>query len=170
MHRAVGAFESNLAALQEALSPPRQGPRPAMPEILPHIQVNQWPPAAQVAELIARAAHLQNVVVRQSRMASPDTAALALEDEYAVGPVEAFIDLPEFCHLHAPPEGGVHLTLPPAVMGAAIELGWGETHPAAQTGAVSPSLVAVYAPRDERELAAVMALVETSWRFARGRL
>ncbi len=74
MDGAVRVFESGLAALQVALSPRRTGPRPQMPDVLPHIQLDQWPPVVQVAELLARAVKLRDVVVRQSRMASPDTA------------------------------------------------------------------------------------------------
>jgi hypothetical protein len=150
------------------LSPAREGPRPRMPEVLPHVQLDQWPPPLCVTGLVSRAATLGDVIVRQSRMASVETAALAIADKNALGPDEAFIDRPEFCHLHAPPPGGIHLTLPPGVIELLVSLGWGERHPVARTGAISPSLVALYAPRDERETAAAFALVQLSWRFARG--
>jgi hypothetical protein len=139
-----------------------------MTEALPHIQLDQWPPPDTVAELLARAARLPDVIIRQSRMAAPDCAALSLADEYARGPAHAFIDLPEFCHLHPLPEGSVHLTMPPEARAAVIELGWAEPHLADRTGSVSPYLVVVYAPRDQLELAAAVTIVEISWRFARG--
>jgi hypothetical protein len=141
-----------------------------MTDTLPHSQLDQWPPVERVMELTKWAAGLQYVVLRQSRMASPDSVALALTDEHAGGPPEAFIDMPEFCLLHGPPKGGIHLTLPPDVAARAMELGWGEPHPAARTGSVSPRLMALYAPRDDREVAAILALIQVSWRFALGEL
>jgi hypothetical protein len=170
MHGAAGGLESDLAAVREALSPPRAGPRPRMTDMLPHTQLDQWPPVERTSELEKWAAGLQHVVLRQSRMASPDSAALALTDGHAGGPPEAFVDAPEFCLLHGPPEGGIHLTLPAEVAARATELGWGEPHPASRTGSVSPHLVALYAPRDDRETAVVLALMQVSWRFARGEL
>ena len=154
--------------LREAIATPRVGPRPSMPEVLPHIQLDQWPPDGLVGRLLARAASLDGVIVRQSRMAHPDSAALALSDDCASGPTEAFIDVPEFCHLHAAPPGGIHLTLPPAILGPAIAGAWAEIHPAARSGCISPYLAVVYAPRDERELAVSLVLVGASWSFARG--
>ena len=103
-------------------------------------------------------------------MALPQTAALCLAEETAGGPADAFIDGTEFCHLHPPPEGSLHLTLPEPVRSKAIDFCWAETHPVAVSGALSRCLVLVYAPRDEQELAVVVSLLETSWRFARGGL
>jgi hypothetical protein len=151
----------------EAL-PARKGSRPRMTQALPHIQLDQWPPAGILGELLARAARLPDVLVRQSRMAAPDCAALCLADECVRGTTDAFIDLPEFCHLHPEPEGSIHLTLPPGARAAVMESGWGESHLAAPTGSISPYLVVVYAPRDAGELAAVLSIVEISWKFARG--
>ena len=167
---AAGAlgYPPGIAALAETLHPARRGPRPRMPEVLPHVQLDQWPPLAVLQELLEWSAFLPDVTVRQSRMALPDSTALALADDCAAGPAEAFIDFAEFCHLHAAPPGGIHLTLPSSIAGIAIPLGWAEPHPAAQTGSVTPCLVAVYAPRDRHELAAAMALIEASWKFARG--
>jgi hypothetical protein len=155
--------------LPESLSLSRLGPRPHMPESLPYLQLDQWPSPALVSELLARASALPHVLVRQSRMASPETVALALPDEFAFGIAEAFIDIPEFCHLHPLPRGGMHVTLPFAVRAPLLELGWVEEHPAARTGSVSPCLVQVYAPRDQRELAAAMSIIDLSLEFAGGR-
>jgi hypothetical protein len=141
-----------------------------MPSSLPYLQLDQWTSAVVVDELRAQASALPDVLVRQSRMASSDALALALPDECALGGAEAFIDIPEFCHLHAVPQGGLHLTLPLAVRGPLVQLGWAEEHPSARTGSVSPCLVLVYAPRDEKELASALAIVELSRRFAGGRL
>jgi hypothetical protein len=139
-----------------------------MPRTLPYLQLDQWAGKEQVGSLLSKAAALPQVVVQQSRMASAATTALALADQFAKGPAEAFIDLAEFCHLHATPQGGVHLTLPHGAMEAAIDRGWGELHPVAQTGSLSPNLLALYAPRDEHETAVVLVLIEISRRFAGG--
>lgn len=163
------AYQTAVTALPETLSLPRWGPRPKLPPALPYLQLDQWPPPALVAELLVRASALPDVLVRQSRMAAPDTVALALPDDCAFGLAEAFIDIPEFCHLHAVPQGGMHLTLPPALRVPVIELGWAEEHPAARTGSVSSCLVLVYAPRDRRELESALTIVELSRRFAGGR-
>ncbi|HKE25533.1 MAG TPA: hypothetical protein VKB88_24415 [Bryobacteraceae bacterium] len=146
----------------------RRGPRPHIPEVLPHVQMDQWPPAGIAGRLLARASRLPYVAIRQSRMASDATSALCLVDEGAGGPVEAFIDGHEFCHVLPLPEGTIHLTLPPLEKTFAIACGWAEEHPAARTGIVSNSLVTLYAPRDEDELAVALHLIESSWQFARG--
>jgi hypothetical protein len=101
-------------------------------------------------------------------MAAPETRALALPDEHARGPAEAFIDDHEFCHLHAAPEGSIHLALPAIVRLNVIESGWSELHPSVQAGFLPPTLVMVYAPRDEEELAVVVGLVTASYYFAHG--
>jgi phospholipase/carboxylesterase len=147
---------------------PRRGPRPLMPDRLPHVQADQWPPAAVAVELLARATRLPGVEVRQSRMASAATSALSLAHLRASRPPEAFIDATEFCHILPPPEGTLHLTLPPAERVFAIEFGWGEAHPVGRAGSLSHCLVTLYAPRDRDELEMVLKLVESSWEFAGG--
>src|SRR5205809_807316 len=93
--------------------PLRPGPRPRTPDVLPAIQLDQWPDAVTIHRLWERAMRLPNVRARQSRMALPTAKALYIPDADAQGPREAFIDGCEFCHLHAAPEGSIHLTLPP---------------------------------------------------------
>lgn len=101
-------------------------------------------------------------------MSSPETRALCLPDRLAHGPAEAFIDDHEFCHLHPAPHGGLHLTLPNPLRAAVIEAGWAEEHPAVRVGVLPPTLVMVYAPRDEGELKMVVSLVGASRQFALG--
>jgi hypothetical protein len=137
--------------------------------VLPAIQLDQWPDAVMIHRLRERAMRLPSLRARQSRMALPTAKALYIPDADALGPREAFIDGTEFCHLHAAPEGSIHLTLPPVVRLSAIEMGWAEEHPVARTGCVSRYLVLAYAPRDEDELEVVMELIAASWNFARGR-
>jgi len=123
-----------------------------------------------VDRLFAEATRLPYVEVRQSRMASPETLALCLQDRQAAGPPEAFIDGAEFCHLHPAPEGSLHLTLPLGIGSAVAGRGWAEHHPLGRLSPRWECLVLVYAPRDGFELGIVLDLVETSWSFAKGSL
>jgi hypothetical protein len=134
---------------------------------LPFRQLDQFPPSMVVERLLAMCLELPGVRARQSRFAEPESRALWLADPVPVGPPEAFIDGREFCHLHAPPDSSIHLTLPPASVEGVIANGWAERHPIHSLG-VHPALVMVYAPRDASELEAVFTLVSHSWRFAAG--
>jgi len=145
--------------------PPRMGPRPLTRPALPHRQLEQWPPEEIVQELVGRSLSLPYVRSKQSRMASPQSLALSLLDEFAAGPPDAFIDSHEFCHLH--PEGSLHLTLPDEIRRCAVDMGWAEQHPAARLGVMPQALVMVYAPRNRKELAIVLELIHSSYEFAR---
>ena len=147
--------------------PARFGPRPRTCPGLPHLQLEQWPPAEIVEQLVDQCLRLPYVRPKQSRMASPQSQALSLPDRYAAGPREAFIDDHEFCHLHPPPEGSIHLTLPLEIRELAMDMGWAEQHPAARMGVMPNALVMVYAPRNVKELAIVLGLVRSSYGFAR---
>ena len=146
--------------------------RPGVParirRSLPHLQLDQLPPAEIAAELIERSLDLPFIRSRQGRMATPRSLALWLPDACAGGPPDAFIDSHEFCHLHPLPDFGIHLTLPDEPRRLAVELGWAEQHPAAQLGCMPRTLVLVYAPRDVAELHPVLRLVRRSYEFARG--
>jgi phospholipase/carboxylesterase len=146
----------------------RTGPRPKTQRIIPHIQLDQWPPAHLIEQLAVESLRLPGVQERESRMASPTTRALWLPEELAHGPSESFIDALEFCHLHPPPEGSIHLTLPSPRREHTIRLGWAEEHPLVQGGFISMALVMVYAPRDSSELQVVLDLIRESFYFARG--
>jgi len=119
-------------------------------------------------ELVRRALDLPGVSTRESRLAGPAVQAIWIRDEWAGGPKASFIDELEFCHLHPPPAGGIHLTLPEEVRQQAIELGWAEPHLIAGRGIVSQYVVLVYAPRNPTEMEAVLTLIGASYRFARG--
>jgi len=148
---------------------PRLGVRPRMHRALPHLQIDQWPPAEVMDELIERSLEIPCVRSKQSRMATPNSHALYLADELAAGPPEAFIDENEFCHLHPLPEGSIHLTLPKVLRDEAVRLGWGERHPIAEAGLLT-TLVTLYAPRNHEEMNTVLGLVVQSCEFAKGKL
>lgn len=149
------------------LLPGRFGPRPRVTDGLPFRQTDQFPPADVLHRLVERCLGIPGVRSRQSRFATPQSRALYLADPAPNGPAEAFIDGREFCHLHAPPEGSLHLTLPASVVEQLTALGWVMRHPAHQLG-IFQRLVLVYAPRNTVELDVVFNLVEHSCRFAKG--
>ena len=151
-----------------SLPEPRQGPRPLTSDVLPHQQLDQWPPKAVVERLWRQSLKFPNIYPRQSRMASPETQALCLTEELACGPAEAFIDNHEFCHLHPVPAGSVHLTLPGPFRQVIVQLGWAEEHPIARAGCLTDCLVMVYAPRNAHELTVVLRLIRASRDFAAG--
>jgi hypothetical protein len=147
----------------------RLGSRPRMQRALPHLQLDQLPPAEAMEELVERSLEIPCVQSKQSRMASPKSHALYLPDEFAAGPREAFIDDHEFCHLHPLPEGSIHLTLPKVLREEVVRLSWGERHPIAEVGILT-TLVNVYAPRDRQETDIVLGLIVPSCLFAQGKL
>ena len=147
----------------------RLGARPRMHRALPHLQLDQLPHDEAMEELIERSLEIPGVRSKQSRMASPSSRALYLADELALGPPEAFIDENEFCHLHPPPECGIHLTLPKLLRVEVVRLGWGERHPIAEVGLLT-TLVTVYAPRNRPEMGTVLGLIGHSCHFAKGKL
>jgi hypothetical protein len=159
-----------LATLPDLALPARPGPRPRTRQSLPHIQLDQWPPAWIAPELAGRSLRIPYVRSKQSRMASPSSLALCLPDNVAEGPPDAFIDDHEFCFLHALPEASIHLTLPCSLRDRVIRLGWAEEHPAAKVGVMPPTLVMLYAPRDLGELEIAVDLIRTSCGFAQGTL
>jgi Luciferase len=145
----------------------RSGPPPHSSRTLPCRQLDQWPPAEIHRRLVEECLRLPNVRCRQSRMAPPDAQALFVPDHLAGGPREAYIDQHEFCHLHPPPDGTIHLTLPHPFHQSIVDLGWAECHPLSRNG-VLPRLVTVYSPRDMEELEVVLELVVHSLSFATG--
>ena len=148
--------------------PARVGPRPRTSEVIPHIQLDQWPDSEIYRKLLDSLLLLPHVGHRQSRMARPDTVALVLDEAVALGPGEAFIDDHEFCHIHALPNGTIHLPLPDAIRQRVLELGWGQLHVAARNGFVAPTLCLIYAPRNLNELGIISGIVQVGMRFAGG--
>lgn len=104
---------------------------------------------------------------QESRMAEPDTVALCIPHGAAAGPPIAFIDDHEFCHIHAlSKDGGIHLTLPPALARRAVALRWAEPHLVARAGLMPETHVLVYLPRNDAEIEIVWGLILASFRFA----
>jgi phospholipase/carboxylesterase len=151
--------------------PVRQGPAPRMTPNNPQEQLEQFPSDwGLIEQLGAYAFQLDRVVERPTQIAPPGSRALTLDDHDATADRHAFMVDLEFAHIHNPPIGSMHLTLPQALRDAAIERGWALRHPLAVRGIVSPDVVFVYAPRDATELAAAKSLLEASHAYARGHL
>lgn len=117
----------------------------------------------RVAELMFG---LSCVVETPSLISVPGARAAWLDDGCAAGPPDAFMIEREFCHLHPPRDGSLHLNLPLDIGSHAIERGWAEQHPLVARGIVPPTVVMVYGPRNDEEFDVVRRLVEASHRFA----
>lgn len=148
--------------------PNRPGPRPRTTGVNPHQQLDQHAPPHLLVELAQYCFELAHVIERPSMVSVSGARALCLDRAGAGGPRAAFLIGREFAHIHPPPEGSMHLALPADVAREVIEKGWGEPHPAAHLALIPPSVIMLYAPRDERELKVVIAVVTESYRFARG--
>ena len=149
--------------------PGRSGARPRTHKGLPHQQLDQQPRddmiRTQLAEWLVA---LEGVAEAPSGISVPGARALVLHDA-TPGPPEAFLVGREFAHMHPPPDHSLHITLPEQRAREAIEAGWAEFHPLVDDGRLPPTVVMVYAPRDQAELAVVSGLVQESYQFASGR-
>lgn len=150
--------------------PQRAGDRPETTDTNPHSQVSQQPSQALYDELADRMFGFPDVVERPSRVSIPGTRSMVLKDGVDTGPEEAFLSGREFCHLHAPDDGSIHMALPEEIVRLAIDRGWAENHPVAEQGLLPKTIVLVYGPRDSDELETVFELVTASYRFATGQI
>jgi Family of unknown function (DUF5519) len=148
--------------------PRRSGARPRTHKGLPHQQFDQQPRDDTIrVQLAHRLVVLDGVTEAPSGISVPGARALVLR-EATTGPRDAFLIGREFAHLHPPPDQSLHITLPERRAREAIQAGWAEFHPLVEEGHLPPTVVMVYAPRDEAELAVVSGLVRESYHFARG--
>jgi phospholipase/carboxylesterase len=149
--------------------PLRSSPRPRTHKGLPHQQLDQQPRDDTIrVRLAERLVALQGVAEAPSGISVPGARALVLRDA-TTGPPAAFMGGREFAHLHPPPDQSLHLTLPEQRAREVIQAGWAEFHPLVEEGRLPPTVVMVYAPRDEAELKVVSGLVQESYQFASGR-
>jgi hypothetical protein len=92
--------------------------------------------------------------------------ALTLDDRARGGGAEAFMVGREFCHVHAQGDFSLHAALPVPLAEAAERAGWAEPHFLVHTGQAPPTVVMIYAPRDDLERDVVLRLVRASYEFA----
>jgi hypothetical protein len=149
--------------------PTRDGPRPRTSRALPHSQLDQQPDARIRAALARRIWGFPGVEKGASGISVPGACALCLPPEVAAGPPEAFLVDREFAHLHPHPDSSLHLSLPTPTAKEVVAAGWAEFHPLVGSGRLPPTVVMVYAPRDEYELEIVLGLVMRSYQFATAR-
>ena len=146
---------------------PRPGTRPQVSTEGPQRQLTQQAPPEVWGRLVAAVVSLACVVEGHSQVSPKSSRAVFLTDlETARAPeTSLFPDgRLEPVHLHGVADTSIHLVLP-AERGARLtELGWAEPHQYEDFG----TEFMVYGPRDEAELAVVLAIVAESLDYARG--
>ena len=144
----------------------RHGPRPHTTSRLPHSQLDQQPDDDRMlAAVLAEAATWSSVVRAESRISVEGAAALVLE-HVTGGPAEAFLVGGEFAHGHAGGDSSLHVALPVPLAAAAEQAGWAEPHFLVHQGLLPPTIVMLYAPRDDEEARVVLGLVRSSYEHA----
>ena len=147
--------------------PTRRGARPRTTSSIPHSQLDQQPAdTRELDALLAEAATWPHVVRQPSGIAVEGSRALVLAPDVDGGPAEAFMVGREFCHGHAGGDVSLHATLPPPLVSLAQDAGWAEPHYLVHTGQAPPTVVMLYAPRDEAERGVVLRFVRASYEFA----
>lgn len=137
---------------QMSALPARKGPLPRMTPANPQEQLEQFPPDWTLIEELARHGFAMAGVIEQpTRIAPPGSRAMTLAPELPANPRALLIGR-EYAHIHNPPIGSMHLTLPEPHRAAAIAKQWVLRHPFAVRGLGPEDAVFVFAPRDEDEL------------------
>jgi hypothetical protein len=146
--------------------PPRPGTRPRTSKEIPHSQLDQQPPDSRyVDDILAEALTWPSVQEGPSRISVEGARALFLDTDAVAGATQALVGQ-EFCHVHAQGDYSLHAVLPLQLASAAEQAGWAEPHFLVHTGQAPPTVVMLYAPRDEIERDVVLGLVRTSYEFA----
>jgi phospholipase/carboxylesterase len=153
--------------------PLRQGTKPTTTNDEPHEQLDQLGPEELYHELHRRCfSLLPGVAEGDSLISFPESRALLLDTEQAVGPPESIMwsDEPkhEFAHIHPFPDSSMHVHLPLELAVFVTGFRWGEPHAVVRWGFSPATAVMLYAPRNEQELETIWSLVEESYRFATG--
>ena len=147
--------------------PQRSGPRPRTSTAIPHSQLDQQPTDTRHIEaVLAEATTWPSVREQPSSISVDGSRALVVEPGVETGPAEAFMVGREFCHVHAQGDLSLHATLPVALAEAAERAGWAEPHFLVRAGQAPPTVVLLYAPRDEAEGDVILRLVRASYEFA----
>ncbi len=120
-----------------------------------------------IDELAAHAFALPHVVEQPTRIAPEGSRALTLADSVRAN-AEGFLIDREFAHIHNPPIGSMHATLPEPYRSLALKKGWGLQHPFAVRGIGPSAAVFIFAPRNRQELQWATLLLELSHAWASG--
>lgn len=153
--------------IDQTYLPPRAGPRPSTSAEIPHCQLDQQPADGRhVDTILAEAATWPLVHGQPSAISVEGARALTLDGSAPAGPAEAFMVGREFCHVHAQGDFSLHAALPLPLAEAAERAGWAEPHFLVHTGQAPPTVVMIYAPREDLERDVVKGLVRASYEFA----
>ncbi|TNE88398.1 MAG: phospholipase [Deltaproteobacteria bacterium] len=145
--------------------PERRGERPQTTEHIPHRQISENPSEVLHIETRRRFLALDDTEVGPSRISVPGATALFLPVCKACNP-EAFMIDREFAHIHPLTDGSFHMSLPEAQCRTVIEQGWGEWHPYVRSGRLPPTVVMVYAPRDDEEIDVILTIAKASYAYS----
>ena len=148
--------------------PRRRGSRPEVSTTIPQQQRGDNAPPALQEALFARMTDLPGVVTGPSTISVPGARGLFLTmPPHSADAAFLVPESREFAHLHPEYDGSLHLSLSPALAAEAITAGWAVAHPLAGVR-LTPGMVMVYGPRDERELDVVTTIVTTSHAWVSG--
>lgn len=148
--------------------PEREGAVPRMTLANPQEQLEQFPEDWQViVDLAAHAFALADIMERPTQIAPDGSRALNLAESVPANS-EAFLVGREFAHIHNPPIGSMHATLPEPYRSLALKKGWVLRHPFAVRGIGPRAAVFIFAPRNQQELQWAKLLLEISHAWANG--
>ncbi|MDC0949090.1 DUF5519 family protein [Gammaproteobacteria bacterium] len=149
------------AALANEL-PQRQSPIPRTTDGVPHLQIGVDPVPELSSELLKRVADMPGVVVRNTVISLPGARGFNVKDGIQLTRPEVIVGGREFAHMH--PDGSLHASLPLALANDAIAAGWAVAHPWADQRPGWAGFVMIFTPTTADELAAVLDLVDASYR------
>jgi len=151
--------------------PERTGETPRMTVGNPQEQLEQFPQSwSLVEQVLAFAFSLDRVIEAPTRIAPPGSRALTLGQDDAVKNRDAFLIDNEFAHIHNPPIGSMHLTVPSPLRELAMARHWVLPHPLAGKHGFTPDNVFAFAPRNESEVEIAKLLLSASHAYALGRM
>lgn len=149
--------------------PQRPGPRPRTTTVNPHEQLDQNAPHDLQDRLVSQVLTLPGVMLGESWISVPGSRAFLLDASVSKGRPEAFFGpTTEFAHIHPAHDGSLHAKLPAADAEKIMAAGWGEPHPMAARHGPPINNVMLYGPRDEAELATLLAILRRSYDFGLG--
>lgn len=152
--------------MREESLPLRVGHRPQVSWTIPQEQRSDNAPRELQDKLLSRISTLAGVSTRQSAISVPGATGLMLGPAPSATP-DGFLvpSVGEFAHQHPAHDGSLHVALPPVLAAEAVAKGWAVAHPLAGVR-LARGMVLVYGPRDDSELEAVAAIVQTSHYYA----
>ena len=132
---------------------------------MPHQQIDVEPVPEVNEELFRRAFALPGVENRPSTFSLPGARGLWINDSVPITRPDQIVSGREFAHIH--PDGSLHASLPLDRAREAIDAGWAEAQPIAESLGV-PGLVMLYTPQTFDELKTVLQLIVDSYNFVTG--